>query len=407
MASPATTQESTAQARIQALDVIRGVAVLGILPVNALTFAYPFPSAWNPSLGPQAVTETTLWAWALTHIVFEQKMFSLFAMLFGASLFLVGGDGGDTVRAKTLRSRLFWLAAIGAVHGAVIWYGDILLLYACCGAVAMTMRGLPARVLLSVAGVFLAMGFGLRAAVSVFVAPADETATDGHASVFVDSTAYIEDVVAAMQAGLLPATKHNFQEWLTSLSFWPAAAPDALGLMFLGLGLFKLGFFAGRLAPPVYAGLIGAGGLALTALCFSSAASADAGFSDMALWGPASLVGYGLAPVVALSYAAALIVLVRSRILPRVINALAACGRMAFSNYLTQSLIMTSLFWSGRGLGLFGEVDRIGLWAIVLCVWALQLAWSSAWLSRFALGPFEWLWRSLTYGKPMRLRKQA
>jgi uncharacterized protein len=72
-----------------------------------------------------------------------------------------------------------------------------------------------------------------------------------------------------------------------------------------------------------------------------------------------------------------------------------------------QSVIMSSIFWGGRGLGMWGEVDRITLWAIVLGVWALQLIWSPLWLSRFEMGPLEWLWRRLSYAKPVRIGKTA
>ena len=80
---------------------------------------------------------------------------------------------------------------------------------------------------------------------------------------------------------------------------------------------------------------------------------------------------------------------------------------MAFTNYLTQSLIMTTLFYGGRGFGLMGQVDRPALWAIVVAVWALQLVWSVLWLRRFQMGPLEWLWRSLTEGRRLPIRLTA
>jgi uncharacterized protein len=86
---------------------------------------------------------------------------------------------------------------------------------------------------------------------------------------------------------------------------------------------------------------------------------------------------------------------------------LAAVGRMAFTNYIFQSLIMTTIFWGGRGFGLFGEVDRPTLWAIVLGVWALQLIWSPLWLSRFEMGPLEWVWRRLSYGRRLSIVRAA
>ncbi len=76
---------------------------------------------------------------------------------------------------------------------------------------------------------------------------------------------------------------------------------------------------------------------------------------------------------------------------------------MAFTNYIAQSLIMTAIFYGGRGLGLYGEVGRDGLMAIVVGVWLLQLIWSPLWLARFKMGPLEWVWRRLSYGKPLAI----
>jgi uncharacterized protein len=78
---------------------------------------------------------------------------------------------------------------------------------------------------------------------------------------------------------------------------------------------------------------------------------------------------------------------------------------MALTNYLAQTLIMTSIFYMPWGPRLFGQVDYVQLWGVVVAVWVLQLAWSPLWLSRFRMGPVEWVWRRLTYGRPLPLRK--
>ena len=110
--------------------------------------------------------------------------------------------------------------------------------------------------------------------------------------------------------------------------------------------------------------------------------------------------------LIALGYASVLILAWKAGA-ARWLSPLAAAGRMALTNYLAQSAIMTSLFYGGRGLGLMGQVDRPALWIIVLLIWALQLVWSPLWLSRFRMGPAEWVWRSLTYGRAMPIRKAA
>jgi len=110
--------------------------------------------------------------------------------------------------------------------------------------------------------------------------------------------------------------------------------------------------------------------------------------------------------IITLGYASALI-LMTTRGVGWLRKALAPVGRMAFTNYLTQTLIMTTIFYMPWGPRLFGQVDYPMQWAIVVGVWALQLIWSPLWLSKFAMGPFEWLWRRLSYGQDLPLRRAS
>lgn len=169
--------------------------------------------------------------------------------------------------------------------------------------------------------------------------------------------------------------------------------PRTIALMMIGLGLFKTGFFAGASRRWIYSTMASAGALAL-ALIGGVTWMADVHGSPLA-WGP--FLHEFLAPFAALGYVAGLILALGSKS-ARWLAPFAATGRMAFTNYLTQSLIMTSIFYGGRG-ALMGQVDRPALWAIVVAVWALQLAWSNGWLSRFEMGPLEWIWRWATYGR--------
>jgi uncharacterized protein len=107
-----------------------------------------------------------------------------------------------------------------------------------------------------------------------------------------------------------------------------------------------------------------------------------------------------------LGYAAVLILALRANGLGLIGQALSAVGRMAFTNYILQSVIMTSLFWAGRGPTLFAEIDRAGQWLIVAAIWLAQLLWSPLWLRFFQYGPLEWVWRKLSYGGEVRLRRQ-
>jgi uncharacterized protein len=114
-----------------------------------------------------------------------------------------------------------------------------------------------------------------------------------------------------------------------------------------------------------------------------------------------------LSILVTLMYASLLVLCVKFNVLRFITNALAPVGQMAFTNYIAQSVIMTVIFYGGRGFGLYGELNREMLLVIVAGVWALQLIWSPLWLSRFNMGPLEWGWRRLSYAKPVAIGKTA
>ena len=163
--------------------------------------------------------------------------------------------------------------------------------------------------------------------------------------------------------------------------------------MMVGLSLFKSGFIAGRSRGRTYAIIFTLGMIALAMVAWLAWRKDVA---ELPVRGGDS-IGIFLTPLVFLAYASGLILLLRTGA-SSLLSPVAAAGRMAFTNYLTQSLIMTSIFYGGRG-GLMGKIDRPGLWVIVIALWALQLTWSPIWLSRFDMGPFEWTWRCLTYGR--------
>jgi uncharacterized protein len=402
-------RETVANAeRIEALDVVRGLAILGILPVNAAFFAMPVESALNPSLAPQPVTESSVWAWAVMHIGFEAKMVTLFSLLFGVSLFLVGGERSDLDKGAALRRRLSWLAVFGLVHGVLIWFGDILFTYAIAGCLVLFARSWGGTRLivtgLALVGLAVAaqglMSWGLEAM-------GEAERADVAATMWDPGSQELARANFAMRDGLVSATLENASVWSDYLWLLALYLPRTIGVMMVGLGLFKLGFFSGRWAISSYVLVIAVGAVALSGVTWHAIEAIRAGIPFLALFGLGSLWNFVGSVAIALGYAAVLIVLVKAGALSAVTGALANCGRMAFTNYLTQSLIMTTIFWSGRGFGLFGEIDRVGLWGIVVAIWIVQLIWSALWLKPFAMGPIEWVWRSLTAGRAVALRRAA
>ena len=390
--------------RLFSLDMVRGFAVLGILAVNAMTFAWPWAVASNPSL-QTGFDAAAAQGWQVMHVFFQDKMRTLFSMLFGASIFLIGGERSDKARGKLLRSRLFWLALFGLIHGLAFWFGDILLLYAWTGLFVMLVRSWSARSLL-IAGVSLNLVCsGLYVGMMSLLAfvPPEMMGKVGSEMGWPSDPSGLMDSIAAMRGDAVAVTLYQMSQWLESapamlIFFLPATA----ALMMTGLGLFKSGFLAGRSPVWVY-GLFIAAGAGSAWLIWQEAASVIAGGFPIVetLTKPYNTF---LAPLVSLAYASLLILLARFG-LKLILTPLACAGRMAFTNYLTQTLIMTTIFYGGRGLGWYGQIGWPEMWMIIGGVWAAQLIWSPLWLSVFSMGPLEWGWRCLTYGRMVPLRK--
>jgi uncharacterized protein len=210
----------------------------------------------------------------------------------------------------------------------------------------------------------------------------------------------IAATIASVKSGLAGAMSVNFKAWtfLQSASLlvviWRTGA-----LMMLGMALYKSGFLTGRAPTWVYALLVAFGAVGLWVTGVESREKLIIGFAQPRSSGALQIGFEFLTLPITLGYASLAILLLKLDLFRKLLNPLARLGQMAFTNYLTQSIIMTTIFWSGRGLGLFGELDRVQLWMCVIAIWVLQLIWSPLWLARFKMGPLEWLWRRLSYGK--------
>ncbi|GAA0639523.1 DUF418 domain-containing protein [Brevundimonas lenta] len=392
--------------RIFNLDMLRGWAILGILAVNAITFAWPISAGMSEAARPYALTGIDAWGHWVTDVFFEDKFRTLFTMLFGVSIYLVGGERFDESRGKLLRSRLFWLAVFGLIHGLAIWCGDILLHYAYCGLLMMMMRSMKAGKLIWIGGGITLLWMLMSAAAPLamnamppeFMAKVDA----GQAGVTAQT---ILATVEAYHASASGAWIENAKAWMMVQGFSLFLVPVTVPLMMLGLGLFKSGFFSGRAPVWVYLLLVVATAANLWVFATNAWVEILAGPGEHPTRGLASAAG-GLAPLVTLGYASMLILMTRFG-LKFLTGVLAPVGRMAFTNYLTQSIIMASLFYLPWGPHWMGTMGPGQLWGVVGAVWVAQLIWSPIWLSVFQMGPLEWLWRCLTYGRLVSIRKAA
>ena len=395
--------------RIVLLDSLRGLAILGILLCNIPLAAVPESVATSLTLWPHGMAPASVAVWFVTQVFFQQKFYSLFAMLFGASIILVGGEGDDRDRRRILLLRLVSLLAIGLIHGFLIWQGDVLNTYAIVGLVALWARSWSPRRLLQ-AGVGLHVGLSAWGGYKML----EHTAKGGGDPPAAAMSRFLAGVHAdALQYGgtfsqsLVQNAKDYGDFVLGSFTRWPPIWPlTVLALMLIGMGLYKLGVLSGKASSGAYRGLIAAG---LGALVIVGVAEAVYTVLPSHAWPVRAMARWlqgATAPVVSLGYVGLMVMAARVKAWKTIPAILAPVGQMAFTNYLTQSILMTGLLYGGRGPSLYGKVDRPFLAGAVVAIWAAQILWSRWWMARFTLGPLEWLWR-LVYRGPMPLRRPA
>jgi uncharacterized protein len=407
-----------ADTRIATLDIVRGVAVMGILAMNILAFALP-ANAYVDPLAAGHEGPADLVSWAVSFVLIDGKMRGLFSFLFGASMLLVveraeaAGASGAAIHYR----RMAWLLVFGLVHFYLIWSGDILSLYAPVGMIAFAFRGWRPRALIAGAALLILLQFLLfvSLATGLALAAAQAAAPDAPAEAVRRwhdvrqglgpyTPAELRDALALYRGGYAGIVQHNLSQSLWEpVNSLILVGAETLAYMMLGMAALKTGFLTGALSDRAYARWAAAGfAIGIPAYALFAAAIWRDGFAVPALvaWGIAATVP----PRPAMIAASAALIILATRRGGALTQRIAAAGRAAFTNYLGTSLVMTTIFY-GYGLGLFGDFRRVALWPFVVLAWAAMLLWSKPWLDRFHYGPFEWLWRSLARWSPQPMRK--
>ncbi len=394
--------------RIESLDVLRGLAVLGILTMNISAFSMPSAAYFNPSVYGD-LSGINGWVWRATHLLADFKFMAIFAMLFGAGIVLMWQRAEQKTHAAAglHYRRMFWLIIFGLLHAHLLWYGDILYWYGMAGLLAYLFRKRSPTALIVIAVVALGIssslmllgGFAqenwppeMREELLSDMAPSDKALATEIAAY---RGSWLEQMEPRVEAAIEMQTST-----LLSWGLWRVG-----GLMLLGMAWFKLGVLSAMRSRGFYLGLVGVAvliGLPLVAYGIEVNFANDWKAPDYFFFG--LQYNYWGSVLVALGWIG-LVMLLCQRAVNWLTAPLAAVGRMAFTNYIMQTVICTTVFY-GHGLGLFGAVDRVGQFAVVVSVWLAQLIWSPIWLRYFRYGPLEWLWRSLVYleAQPFRRR---
>ena len=395
--------------RIQHLDILRGLALLGILIMNIQSFSMPIAAYLNPTSWGDLEGVNFL-VWLFSHVLADQKFMSLFSILFGAGicLFAERAEKKNNRSAWLHYKRNFWLLIFGLIHAYFIWFGDILVSYALCAFWVYWFRNRSPTTLFVLSVIFISIGW-LHYLLVNFLLNAGyipENEIQEILAYWQPTNNQLLAEVSAYQGGF-----SQQQEFRVTHAFFLQTQIFVLafrigGMMMLGMALYKSGILIGKKSSSYYLGLAIIGlvlGLGLSSYGVSQNIANEFSFHYSMFLG--YQYNYWGSVFTALSYLGLVNLIIQKNLLQAIQNRLASVGKMAFTNYILQSIVCTFIFY-GHGFGLFSEVDRIYQIAIVVAVWILQLYLSPWWLEKFKFGPLEWAWRSLTYWEKQPLRKQ-
>ncbi|MCI0622097.1 MAG: DUF418 domain-containing protein [Acidobacteria bacterium] len=401
MSSSAAPVPLSSEERSPLIDALRGFALCGILVINIKGFSgfelshYAFPDVAT-RLGPGTDA-----AEFVTKLLVEGKFYSIFSFLFGVgfSIQLVRGEGKPGwMRVYARRLRLLFL--LGAIHAFLLWYGDILWIYALLGFALLPFRNLQPRVILACAFALLLAPVALYG-VCYLIAPGFNTddlvpnALDLRTVIHLYATATYPVVLGVNLEDLMFTTKWRF----------------FTGRFFNVLGMFLLGLWAGRLRilhepeqhcrllrGVFWVGLV----LGLTGSLIYSVMPTSSILTPHGIY-KATAYASGVHPL-GLAYIAAFVLLWQHARSRRSLSRLVPMGRMALTNYLAQTLLGLAIYY-GYGLGWYGRMPiLVTMLVVVPSILLAELLLSAWWLRHFRYGPMEWIWRQATYRRRLPLR---
>lgn len=397
------------------LDVLRGFAIFGILMVNMQIFYQPISRIMIGYMGSESASE--LIGELFIKFFFEGKFYVLFSMLFGYGFWLfinrTSPDGLSIL--PTYRLRVLFLFLFGAAHIVLLWAGDILVFYALFGFLLILFRKVSDRGLIKWAVWVALIPTLLMLFVTLMYALASmhpESKTAFEASM----QNGFKEMLALFDKSADAYTNGNFRELVrTRLLEYAAMLPGILFFYPVVLAMFLLGVWAARknviknfsehLAffrnALIWGFALGIPANALLAYAYTQSPAGQPG-----IWGLAATATHAFGGIMlSLAYVSSIILLTAKGKLLWFNKMLAPVGRMALTNYLMHSIICTTIFLP-YGFGMFGTFSPWQGIALTVIIFLLQIPFSMFWLKHFNYGPFEWLWRSLTYRRLQAFKKE-
>jgi uncharacterized protein len=404
-------QPVTDKERIVGIDVLRGFALLGILPMNIQYFSMISAAYWNPTAYGD-LHGANFWVWLLSHVLADEKFMTIFSMLFGAGILLMTShvEAAGKPSAALHYRRMGWLILFGVAHAYLLWSGDILFTYGMCGLLVYLCRKFRPRTLLVLGVLTIAVASASMTAYGLWSkhwSPSE--VQQAREQLWMPTPAMTAKEIAAYRGNWtaqmsfrVPDSLQMETAFFVGFTFWRAA-----GLMLVGMALFKLGVFSARRPSSFYWKMIAVGLLVgIPVTLYGTHRDFAGGWDFRYSFFYGMQFNYWASLLVSLGWVGVVMLASRTTALLRLTRRLAAVGRMAFTNYIMHTVICTTIFY-GHGFGLFGGVSRVWQFAIVLVIWAFQLIVSPIWLRHFFFGPLEWFWRSLTYLQWEPFRRRA
>ncbi len=410
--------------RINSIDAIRGIAVLGILLMNIVGFGLPY-SYSDPTISGGA-DGWNLKVWFAEEMFFEGTFRGLFTMLFGSGFILLTSrmeaKGVGIVVADVYYRRTLWLLFFGIIHCYfLLWHGEVLYVYGLFGLMLFPFRNSKPWRLVAVGVALLAMGTFMNifayteikeikddgVAAQQFQAAGDTLSKEQKADIATwkeelekKSPEKIQQTIDNMHRGYWGVfkTKLPVNQYMQTTLVYELWVWDVLSFMLIGMALFKWGIFQNVRRRRFYILMMIAGyAVGLTINYFEAIIKMRNGFDP---------VDFDLAEITyqigrlftTMGHIGLFMLFIGSGWLGWLRDALAAVGKMALTNYLLTSVLCAFVFL-GFGFGLYGQLQRYQLYYVVAGVWIVQLIISPVWMKYFLYGPAEWLWRSLTYRK--------
>lgn len=372
------TSVTSASARIDVLDMVRGLAILGIFILNIGGFALPSAAYLNPIYTP-AASATDVVTWAVLSVLVQGKFLGMFALLFGATLMMLSRYSQPWNMA-----RLLVLGVIGLLHTALLWSGDILLMYSLTGVAACWiihnvssrwwLKLVPVLILTGLFLLFFLLSEGGELKL-LYWQPSQEMldyevliANTGGIAGMLDRISTISGMLMMM------VVQYGWQ---------------LLAMMLLGATLMKNGWLKGAYPLSHYRRL--AAWLLIPSLLLQAVVMWLEYLNGWSVFWMGT-IGYPLADILQPVQTTGLIALfygLQPQLKP-VAASLQRVGRTALSSYLLQSVCGVILF---EYLGYFSQFDRLTLLAFVPLMWLINILFSTLWLRYFSQGPVEWLWR--------------